>query len=98
MIFKESILRPVQDEIFTVAPNLSSNPRLIYSMFRETVVEAAPDYIVPIIKQGIVDGSIKTEYPEELAELIILIANIWMNPYLIIQWRKLAENLCYFSR
>lgn len=80
MIFKESILRPVQDEIFTVAPNLSSNPRLIYSMFRETVVEAAPDYIVPIIKQGIVDGSIKTEYPEELAELIILIANIWMNP------------------
>lgn len=79
-IFKESILRPVQDDIFTVAPNLSKNPRLIYSMFRETVVVAAPDYIVPIIKQGIADGSIQTEYPEELAELIILIANIWMNP------------------
>ena len=79
-IFKESILRPVQDEIFTVAPNLSCNPRLIYSMFRETVVEAGPDYIVPIIKEGIADGSIQTDYPEELGELIILVANIWLNP------------------
>lgn len=79
-IFKESILRPVQDEIFTVAPNLSSNPRLLFSIFRETVDEVAPNYIVPIIEQGISDGSIQTDYPVELAELIILTANIWTNP------------------
>ena len=46
----------------------------------ETVYEAAPYYILPIIKQGIADGSIKTDYPGQLAELIIVIANIWMNP------------------
>lgn len=80
LIFKESICRPVQDEIFTVAPNLSNNPRLIFSIFRETIDEAAPDYILPIIEQGISDGSIQTDYPAELAELIILAANIWMNP------------------
>ena len=40
----------------------------------------APNYILPIIEQGIADGSIQTDYPEELAELIILAANIWMNP------------------
>ena len=79
-IFKESILRPVQNDIFTVAPDLSNNPRLIFSIFRETIDEAAPDYIEPIIKQGISDGSIQTDYPAELAELIILAANIWMNP------------------
>lgn len=79
-IFKESICRPVQDEIFTVAPDLSNNPRLIFSIFRETVDEVAPNYILPIIKQGIADGSIQTDYPAELAELIILAANIWMNP------------------
>ena len=79
-IFKESIARPVKDDIFAVAPNLSSNPRLLFSMFDETVNTAAPDYILPIIEQGIADGSIKTEYPAELAELIILVANIWMNP------------------
>lgn len=80
MIFKESIRRPVQDEIFTVAPNLSNNPRLIFSIFRETIDDAAPNYILPIIRQGISDGSIRTDYPAELAELIILAANIWMNP------------------
>ncbi len=42
--------------------------------------EAAPNYILPIIKQGISDGSIETEYPEQLAELILLTANVWMNP------------------
>lgn len=81
-IFKESIRRPVQDEIFTVAPNLGNNPRLMYSILRETIDDAAPNYIRPIIEQGIADGSIQTEYPEELAELIILAANIWMNPML----------------
>ncbi len=79
-IFKESILRPVQEDIFTAAPNLSNNPRLLYSIFRETVDEAAPDYILPIIEQGISDGSIRTDYPSELAQLVMLAANIWMNP------------------
>ena len=40
----------------------------------------APDYILPIINQGIADGSIETEYPEQLAELILLVANVWLNP------------------
>lgn len=80
MIFKESIRRPIQDEIFKVAPNLGNNPRLVFSILRETIDEAAPDYIQPIIEQGIADGSIQTDYPAELAELVILAANIWMNP------------------
>lgn len=79
-IFRESLLRPVQDDIFTAAPNISDNPRLIFSTIRDTVDEVAPNYIVPIIEEGIRDGSIRTEYPAELAELIILIANAWLNP------------------
>lgn len=79
-IFKDSIMRPVQDEIFTVAPDLHDNPRLLFSILRETMDEAAPNYILPIIMQGIGDGSIQTEHPKALAELIILTANIWMNP------------------
>lgn len=79
-IFKDSIQRPVQDEIFTVAPDLHNNPKLLFSILRETMDDAAPNYILPIIKQGIADGSIQTDYPEALAELIMLTANIWMNP------------------
>ena len=79
-IFKESISRAVQNDIFTVAPDFHNNPKLLFSLLHETIEEAAPNYILPIIKQGISDGSIQTDYPEQLAELILLTANVWMNP------------------
>lgn len=63
-----------------MAPNLRGNPKLLLSLLQETIEDAAPNYILPIIRQGIADGSIETDYPEELAELIILVANIWTNP------------------
>lgn len=79
-IFKASLNRSVQDEIFTVAPNMHNNPKLLFCLLQDTMQEAVPNYILPIIRQGIVDGSIETDYPEELAELIILAANVWINP------------------
>ncbi|MCI8858908.1 TetR/AcrR family transcriptional regulator [Lachnospiraceae bacterium 66-29] len=79
-IFKASICRPVQNDIFTVAPDFHNNPKLLFSLLHDTIEEAAPNYIFPIIQQGVSDGSIETEYPEQLAELIILVANVWMNP------------------
>lgn len=92
-IFKESINRPVQNDIFTVAPNFHKNPKLLFSLLHDTVEEAAPNYILPIIRQGITDGTIETDYPEQLAELIILVANVWMNPMIFDSteeesWRK----------
>ena len=79
-IFKESIYRPVQNDIFTVAPDFHNNPKLLFSLLHDTIGHAAPNYILPIINQGIADGSIETDYPQQLAELILLAANVWMNP------------------
>ncbi|MCI8781222.1 MAG: TetR/AcrR family transcriptional regulator [Lachnospiraceae bacterium] len=79
-IFKASLNRPVQDDIFTVAPDFYNNAKLLFSLLHDTIDNVAPNYILPIIQQGISDGSIETNYPEQLAELILLAANIWMNP------------------
>lgn len=79
-IFRESISRLVQDDIFTVAPDFQNNPKLLFGLLHDTIDNAAPNYILPIIRQGISDGSIQTDYPEQLAELILLVANVWMNP------------------
>ena len=79
-IFKASLNQRVQEEMFTVAPDMRSNPKLLFSFLQETLEEAAPHYVLPIIRQGIEDGSIETDYPEELAELIMLVANVWTNP------------------
>ena len=93
-IFKESINRPVQNDIFTVAPNFHSNSKLLSSLLHETIEEAAPDYILPIIEQGIEDGSVKTDYPKQLAELILLAANVWMNHMIFDSSEK--ETYCKF--
>ena len=90
-IFKESIQRPVQNEIFTVAPDFHKNPRLLFSLMHDTVENVAPNYLTPILLQGIEDGSIQTEYPEQLAELILLAANVWMNPMI---FRDSEEEAC----
>lgn len=79
-IFKESVFRSVQNDIFAVAPNFHDNPKLVFSLLRETIDDAAPNYVLPIIREGIEDGSIRTDYPEQLAEMILLVANIWLNP------------------
>ena len=70
----------MQNDIFTVAPNFHDNPKLLFSLLHDTIDEVAPNYILPIIRQGISDGTIEAEYPEQLAELILLAANVWMNP------------------
>ena len=80
LMFRNSLLRPVQNDIFQVAPNISNSPGLLFSMMHDTVDEVTPDYILPVFLQGVADGSITTDYPAELAELIMLLANIWLNP------------------
>jgi len=93
-IFWESISRPVQNDIFTVAPDFHNNPKLLFSLLHDTIDNSAPNYILPIIRQGISDGSIKTDYPKQLAELILLTANVWMNPMIFDSSEE--ESYCKF--
>ena len=79
-LLEDSVNRPAHDEIFSAAPNIKSSPALVSSILMESVETVAPEYVLPIIKQGIEDGSIQTEYPEELAELIMLVGNVWLDP------------------
>lgn len=76
----ESLNRSVHDEIFAAAPNIGDSPALVFSILRGTIDYTAPVYVLPIIEQGIADGSIQTEYPKELAELILLVGNVWLDP------------------
>ncbi len=79
-LLQDSVNVPAQDSAFTAAPNIKSSPALVSGILMESVEIVAPECILPIIKQGIKDGSIQTEYPEELAELIMLVGNVWLDP------------------
>lgn len=93
-IFKKSISRPVQEEIFATAPNFHNNSKLLVGLLQDTMEEATPNYILPIIEEGIKDGSIQTNYPKQLAELIMLAANVWMNPMIFEDTQE--ESYCKF--
>lgn len=80
LLLTESVNRSVHDKVFAAAPNLGASPRLVFSVIRDTVDYVAPHYVLPIIEQGIKDGSIITEYPKEIAELIMLVGNLWLDP------------------
>lgn len=72
-----------RDIVFTVAPNMLENPKLLAMQMHEIFSDVVPHYVQPVIEQGVADGSIQTEYPRELSEVIIMLTNLWLNPLVI---------------
>lgn len=82
-ISRVSLDNPAQDELASVAPNLLRNPKILAAQIENIVDKAVPVYIQPIIEQGMRDGSIRTDYPRELSEVLMILTNIWLNPSVI---------------
>ena len=80
MIFQTSMYSSAQEELFSAAPDMMNNPQLLVLYLRNSVQKESPAMIQPILEEGIADGSIRTEYPRELAEVLMLIGNLWLNP------------------
>ena len=92
-----SLEQPHQAEVFNTAPNMLKSPQMLAMQMQNIYMEAAPFYVKPIIEEGIADGSIKTQYPDELAEVILLLINIWLNPmihYIGLESIKRRVSLC----
>lgn len=79
-MFSESLENPKQKDMFAVTPNLMENPKLLVHHLRFVEETVIPDYVVPVIKQGVEDGSIEADYPEELADVVMFLTDVWMNP------------------
>ena len=79
-MFSVSLENTNQEDVFSVTPNLLDNPRLLADYLKMLAYTVVPDYIVPVIRQGVEDGSIQTQYPEELADVVMLLSDVWLNP------------------
>ena len=89
-LFRTSAFSPALKEMFSAAPDMMKNPLLLKLLLNETQTEAA-DMVRKILEEGIGDGSIRTEYPRELAEVLMLVSNVWLNP--MIYHSSLAETV-----
>ena len=79
-MFKSSMLNLENLEMVAAAPNLVKNPRMLAIQMESIMSDVSPNYIEPVIRQGLEDGSIQTDYPREISELLILLSDIWINP------------------
>lgn len=57
------------------------NPQILTNYLQNTMGNTA-DMVSDVILVGIKDGTINTMYPHELAQLILLFFNVWLNPWL----------------
>ncbi|MGN7356870.1 TetR/AcrR family transcriptional regulator [Paenibacillus sp. SAF-054] len=78
-----SLDNPAQNEMASAAPNLLRNPKMLAAQIENIFEKGVPLYIQPIIEEGMRDGSIRTEYPKELSEALMLLTNLWLNPVVI---------------
>lgn len=98
-MFASSLMDSDSLEMFAAAPNLIENPRLLAMQMVSMMEEVVPKYIEPVIRQGVEDGSIKTDYPKELGEMVILMSNIWMNPLVYSMTKKeIMSKIAFFKQ
>ena len=79
-MFKVSLQPERQAKMFCMMPYLIDNPKFLVTELRSIFTEVVPCFVEPIIRQGMADGSIRTEHPKELAEAMILLSDGWINP------------------
>lgn len=75
-----SLANTNMETIVTISPKLLDSPKLFVSFLKQMQELTIPDYFYPIIVEGVLDGSIMTDKPQQLAELIAILLNIWLNP------------------
>lgn len=81
-IFKTSLQPERQAKMFSMMPYLLDNARFLAIEIRNVFQEAIPGFVEPIIRQGVDDGSIRTDHPRELAEAMMVLSEMWINPIL----------------
>lgn len=95
-IFRVSLNNPVQEKMMSTAPNLLNNPKMLAAQLKSMMEDAVPNYIQPIIEQGISDGSILTDYPKELSETLMLLSDLWLNPMIFEASTETMLRRCRF--
>ena len=64
--------------VMNLAHSLLSSPRFLAEHIKDTLVSAK--LLEPLIAEGMADGSITQRNPKIIAELLMLLANIWLMP------------------
>ncbi len=97
-LIEASIYSGRQNEVFQMAPDFLKNPQMLVLQLKSIHESTVPVFVLPIIEDGVRDGSIVTDYPRELAEVMLLLLNIWVTPMVFNDEFDVIKNRIYFFR
>ena len=77
-IFKSNLESQTARALDGIVDEYEQDAGFILTMMRDNLRIGAP-LVSDIIKKGMADGSIQTQYPDQAAEVFLLLVNFWMN-------------------
>ncbi len=89
-----SAFSEASNTIIGMVPSLLDNPKFLAIQMKANINDVVPNYVFPIVEQGVKDGSITCDKPYELAELITLLINTWLNPLILGNDKSRIANKC----
>lgn len=98
-LFEASVTGPQMDMWADVAPDVDpvKNSRLLGLQYQSVFEETVPLFVLPIVEQGVRDGSIETRNPRAFSEVIVLLANLWVSPmFRACTAEELRERVDYY--
>ncbi|MEG1074252.1 MAG: TetR/AcrR family transcriptional regulator [Ruthenibacterium sp.] len=97
-VIRSAYANPNNEAVIAMTSKIMSDPKFMMNQITASFEVVAPQYIEPIIRQGIADGSIQTDYPKELAEVLITLLNIWTNPMILpVTSAEMQQKLAFFA-
>lgn len=79
-MFIEAMTDEQEQKFRKMGIHFQNMPQMLSDLLLRSVTDISVKAFQPVIEEGIADGSIKTAYPKQSAEIISLISNIWINP------------------
>ena len=90
----ESLVDEQEQKFRSMGIHLQNMPHMLSDLLLRAVNDIAPNAIKPVLEEGITDGSIKVPFAKELAEIISLLANVWLNPLVFSMSDEDIEKKC----
>ena len=79
-IFRSAILHPNQKEAFHIMPYLLDHPRYLAMQMQEILHISVPEYIQPILEEGVADGSLQVS---DIQAVVSHNGNLLLFPFLL---------------
>ena len=97
LMIRKSLDSKEQTEFAQAVPNLLKNPKFLAEQLHDSVEIIAPA-LEPFIQEGIDDGSIHSKYPHELAQALMILLNLWLNPMVFNDSKEDVRNKFRFLK